>query len=182
MAVSTRGLVFRGAGRPLEIESLVLDEPQGGEVLVRMVASGVCHSDLHVVDGEWDRPANVVLGHEGAAVVEALGPDVPRDALREGDLVVLAWTAPCGSCPACLGRRAGRSHRSILTPILQPAPELASLRGSASAIGSGRAGGSWRADAHLCELRIGHGRAQVQAHLHRLRLFPVLLGLLLSRS
>ncbi len=99
--MTTRGLVFGGAGRPLEIEDLLLDEPQGGEVLVRMVASGVCHSDLHVVDGEWDRPANVVLGHEGAAIVEALGPDVPADSLREGDLVVLAWTAPCGSCAAC---------------------------------------------------------------------------------
>ena len=78
--MSTRGLVFGGAGRPLEIESLVLDEPQHGEVLVQLVASGVCHSDLHVVDGEWERPANVVLGHEGAAIVEALGPDVPNGA------------------------------------------------------------------------------------------------------
>lgn len=99
--MSTRGLVFGGAGRPLEIENLVLDGPQRGEVLVRMVAAGVCHSDLHVVDGEWERPANVVLGHEGAAIVEALGSDVPADGPRVGDLVVLAWTAPCGSCAAC---------------------------------------------------------------------------------
>ena len=101
MATTARGLVFGGAGRPLDIESLVLDEPRNGEVLVRMVASGVCHSDLHVVDGEWERPANVVLGHEGAAIVEALGPDVPADGAMEGDLVVLAWTAPCGTCTAC---------------------------------------------------------------------------------
>ncbi len=101
MGVSTRGLVFDGVGRPLAIESLVLDEPQSGEVLVRMAAAGVCHSDLHVVDGDWERPANVALGHEGAAIVEALGPDVPSDGPREGDLVVLAWTAPCGACPAC---------------------------------------------------------------------------------
>jgi S-(hydroxymethyl)glutathione dehydrogenase/alcohol dehydrogenase len=101
MAITTRGLVFRGAGRPFEIEDLLLDEPQNGEVLVRMVASGVCHSDLHVVDGEWERPANVVLGHEGSAIVEALGPDVPADGPKEGDLVVLAWTAPCGICRAC---------------------------------------------------------------------------------
>ena len=100
MALNTRGLVFGGAGRPLTIEQLELDEPRSGEVLVRMVASGVCHSDLHVVDGEWERPANVVLGHEGAAVVEALGPGVPSD-LSEGDLVVLAWTAPCDACRAC---------------------------------------------------------------------------------
>ncbi len=101
MAVSTRGLVFSGAGHPLAIENLELDDPQAGEVLVRMVASGVCHSDLHVVDGEWERPANVVLGHEGAAVVGALGPDSLNDGLSEGDLVVLAWTAPCRSCTAC---------------------------------------------------------------------------------
>ncbi|MBA2634144.1 MAG: zinc-binding dehydrogenase [Chloroflexi bacterium] len=53
------------------------------------------------MDGDWERPANVVLGHEGAAIVEAVGPDVPRDSSREGDLVVLAWTAPCGNCAAC---------------------------------------------------------------------------------
>lgn len=104
MTVGTRGLVFGGAGRPLQIENLVLDAPRRDEVLVRMVASGVCHSDLHVVDGEWERPSNVVLGHEGAAVVEALGPDVP-EGLTEGDQVVLAWTAPCGRCAACARRQ-----------------------------------------------------------------------------
>ena len=64
-----RGLVFRGPGRPLAIETLRLDAPGPGEVAVRMLASGVCHSDLHVVDGEWARPTDVVLGHEGSAVV-----------------------------------------------------------------------------------------------------------------
>ncbi|MDQ2933372.1 MAG: zinc-binding dehydrogenase [Chloroflexota bacterium] len=99
MSTSTRGLVFTGPRRPLEIEELGLDPPGEGEVQVRMVASGVCHSDLHVVDGEWERPHNVVLGHEGAAVVEAIGPNV--DGLHEGVLVVLAWTAPCETCRAC---------------------------------------------------------------------------------
>ena len=70
----TRGLVFYGPGKGVAIEELELDPPGEGEVLVRMVASGVCHSDLHVVDGEWERPAGVVLGHEGAAIVERLGP------------------------------------------------------------------------------------------------------------
>jgi Zn-dependent alcohol dehydrogenase len=107
--IPTRGLVFNGPGSRLTIEELELDPPGAGEVLVRMVASGVCHSDLHVVDGEWERPAGVVLGHEGAAAVEQLGPGVRRrheggpltDGLREGDLVVLAWTAPCDACGAC---------------------------------------------------------------------------------
>ena len=94
-----RGLVFSGTGRPLGIERLELDEPRQREVSVRMVASGVCRSDLHVVDGDWERPANVVLGHEGAAIVEAIGPNVTG--LSAGDLVVLAWTAPCGACRAC---------------------------------------------------------------------------------
>jgi Zn-dependent alcohol dehydrogenase len=109
MPMRTHGLVFGGPGKPLRIEELELDEPGDGEVLVRMVASGVCRSDLHVVDGEWERPTNVVLGHEGAAIVEGIGPNVRerssqaplRDGLRVGDLVVLAWTAPCGACRAC---------------------------------------------------------------------------------
>jgi S-(hydroxymethyl)glutathione dehydrogenase/alcohol dehydrogenase len=105
-----RGVVFRGPRRPVRVDELRLDPPGSGEVRVRMVASGVCHSDLHVVDGEWERPSGVVLGHEGAGIVEALGPGVPERAddvelgaggLRVGDLVVLAWTAPCGRCPAC---------------------------------------------------------------------------------
>ncbi len=110
------GLVFHGPARPPAIERLWLDPPGPGEVRVRMVGSGVCHSDLHVVDGDWVRPSGVVLGHEGAAIVEELGPevrerspDVPAGTLasgaaaghRVGDLVVLSWVAPCGSCPAC---------------------------------------------------------------------------------
>ncbi len=110
------GLVFHGPARPPAIEGLWLDPPGRGEVRVRMVSSGVCHSDLHVVDGDWERPADVVLGHEGAAIIEELGPgvrerpaDVPAGILasgtaaghRVGDLVVLSWVAPCGACPAC---------------------------------------------------------------------------------
>ncbi|MFI5253833.1 MAG: alcohol dehydrogenase catalytic domain-containing protein [Candidatus Limnocylindrales bacterium] len=103
MGRELRGAVFVGPGQPLRIETLVLDPPGPGEVAVRMAASGVCHSDLHVVDGDWARPAGVVLGHEGAAVVEAVGEGVAErfPGLRPGALVVLAWTAPCGTCPAC---------------------------------------------------------------------------------
>jgi S-(hydroxymethyl)glutathione dehydrogenase/alcohol dehydrogenase len=108
--MQVRGAVFIGPRQPLKMEQLELDPPGPGEVLVRMVASGVCHSDLHVVDGEWARAPGIVLGHEGAGVVEALGAGVPERAedvsvgaagLRVGDLVVLAWTAPCGRCSAC---------------------------------------------------------------------------------
>ena len=98
-----RGWVFRGPGRPIALEEYGVDAPGPGEVLVRMVAAGVCHSDLHVVDGDWQRPPNVVLGHEGAAIVEACGDGVAErsPSLRPGALVVLAWTAPCAACAAC---------------------------------------------------------------------------------
>ena len=102
MTTTIRGLVFHGAGQPLAVETLALDPPGPGEVAVRMLASGVCHSDLHVVDGEWARPADIVLGHEGSALVTALGPGVAErfPELVPGALVVLAWTAPCGDLPA----------------------------------------------------------------------------------
>jgi S-(hydroxymethyl)glutathione dehydrogenase/alcohol dehydrogenase len=68
-----------------------------------MLASGVCHSDLHVRDGEWPRPTPIAMGHEGAGVVEAVGPGVER--LHIGQPVALSWLVPCGVCRAC---RAGR--------------------------------------------------------------------------
>ena len=69
-------------GRPVEIRELELIEPRDGEVRVRMLPSGVCHSDLHVREGEWDRPTPIVMGHEGAGVVEAVGPGVTIAACR----------------------------------------------------------------------------------------------------
>jgi len=64
-----------------------------------MLASGVCHSDLHVRDGEWDRPTPIVMGHEGAGIVDAVGPGVGSP--RVGQLVALSWLVPCGVCRAC---------------------------------------------------------------------------------
>ena len=98
-----RAAVLRVVGEPVAIEDLVVAAPRAGEVRVRMLASGVCHSDLHVRDGEWPRPTPIAMGHEGAGVVEAVGPDVER--LRIGQLVALSWLVPCGVCRAC---RAGR--------------------------------------------------------------------------
>jgi S-(hydroxymethyl)glutathione dehydrogenase/alcohol dehydrogenase len=96
---AVRAAVFRDPTRPVAIESLALAEPRAGEVLVRMTASGVCHSDLHVRDGDWPRPGPIAMGHEGAGVVEALGPGVT--ALRVGQAVALSWLVPCGWCRAC---------------------------------------------------------------------------------
>jgi S-(hydroxymethyl)glutathione dehydrogenase / alcohol dehydrogenase len=94
--------VFRKVHEPLTVEQVEIDKPWGREVLVRTIATGVCHSDLHVVDGlgrfPLDRP--FVLGHEGAGIVEAVGADVT--ALRVGDHVVACLSGFCGTCPQCL--------------------------------------------------------------------------------
>src|SRR5579859_6080534 len=101
-AMQATAAVFRKVHEPLTIETVDLDKPWGREVLVRSVATGVCHSDLHVVDGlgrfPLDRP--FVLGHEGAGVVEAVGADVTS--LRVGDHVVACLSGFCGTCPQCL--------------------------------------------------------------------------------
>ncbi|WP_258724974.1 alcohol dehydrogenase catalytic domain-containing protein [Cellulomonas sp. NS3] len=95
------------ASRPFTVSRLDLDEPGPGEVLVRIEAAGVCHSDLSVVDGSRVRPVPMLLGHEAAGVVAALG-DSPGaalgtgvDDLALGDRVVLTFLPRCGACPAC---------------------------------------------------------------------------------
>jgi len=95
--------VFRKPHEPLTIESVEIDKPWGREVLVRTAATGVCHSDLHVVDGvgRWPLDQPIVLGHEGAGVVEAVGTDVTI--VRPGDHVVACLSGFCGSCEQCLG-------------------------------------------------------------------------------
>jgi S-(hydroxymethyl)glutathione dehydrogenase/alcohol dehydrogenase len=99
-----RAAVIEGPGRPVEIEELVVDEPRADELRVRLHASGVCHSDLHVRDGDWDRPGPLVLGHEGAGIVDAVGPGV--DPALVGRLVALTWYYPCLRCAACqVGRQ-----------------------------------------------------------------------------
>jgi len=103
LARMTRAAVLDRPGVPSRIEDLELAEPGSGEVRVRMHASGVCHSDLHVRDGEWQRPGPVVMGHEGAGVIEALGPGVAG--LEVGQPVALSWLVPCGDCRQC---RSGR--------------------------------------------------------------------------
>jgi len=100
--VEIKAAVFRKVHEPLTIEGVEIDKPWGREVLVRTVATGVCHSDLHVVDGlgrfPLDRP--FVLGHEGAGIVEAVGEDVTS--LRVGDHVVACLSGFCGNCAQCL--------------------------------------------------------------------------------
>jgi S-(hydroxymethyl)glutathione dehydrogenase/alcohol dehydrogenase len=94
-----RGAVFHGPGRRVAIEEVAVREPGPGEVRVTVKAAGLCHSDLSVIDGSIPYPTPVVLGHEGAGVVDAIGPGVT--AVKEGDAVVLSTLAHCGRCPAC---------------------------------------------------------------------------------
>jgi S-(hydroxymethyl)glutathione dehydrogenase / alcohol dehydrogenase len=109
-----RAAVIERAGEPVTVEELTLDEPRTGEVRVRMLASGVCHSDLHVRDGDWERPGPIVLGHEGAGVVDAVGPGV--DTPGVGEVVALTWYAPCRACRHC---QAGREWLCTGSPSLR---------------------------------------------------------------
>src|SRR5215204_2989410 len=91
--------VLHTAQTPFEIMELELDDPRAGEVLVKIAACGVCHSDYHLATGTTRHPMPVVCGHEGAGVVEAVGAGVTR--LRVGDHVTLSWTPDCGECFYC---------------------------------------------------------------------------------
>jgi S-(hydroxymethyl)glutathione dehydrogenase/alcohol dehydrogenase len=122
-AMEMSAAVFRKVHEPLTIEPVELDKPWGREVLVRTVATGVCHSDLHVVDGvgrfPLDRP--FVLGHEGAGIVEAVGADVT--AVRVGDHVVACLSGFCGTCPQCLS-----GHPNVCTGGIVARNEAAAPR------------------------------------------------------
>ena len=87
----------------LTIEEIELDPPKDDEVLVRMHAAGVCHSDLHTYKGELRAAPPLVLGHEGAGVIEAAGKNVRR--VKPGDRIMVNWIPACETCPTCLSGR-----------------------------------------------------------------------------
>ena len=95
-----RAAVLEQTGGSLTVCALDLAPPGPGEVLVRLHASGVCHSDYNAIDGTAETRCPAVLGHEGAGVVETVGPDVAR--VAPGDHVALSWAPSCGSCAECL--------------------------------------------------------------------------------
>ena len=95
-----KAAVLYEANTPLRIEEIDLSEPGPREVLVKIMASGVCHSDWHMVKADWTHhPLPSILGHEGAGVVESVGPDVSN--VAPGDHVILSWKASCGVCEMC---------------------------------------------------------------------------------
>jgi S-(hydroxymethyl)mycothiol dehydrogenase len=128
----TRGVVYAEPDAAPAVEELTFDPPGPREVLVRVLACGLCHSDLHVVETKgWGTRFPILLGHEGAGVVEEVGSDVTL--VAPGDRVVVAWRAPCGECPQCRRgnprrcssqlRAKRRMHRAadgaLLTPVLR---------------------------------------------------------------
>ena len=96
-----KAAVLREVGAPLTLEDVELDEPKAGEVRVRIEAAGVCHSDLHYMRGDLLAKRPLVVGHEGAGVVEAVGPQT-GGRVSVGDRVALLWRPRCGECEACL--------------------------------------------------------------------------------
>ena len=128
----TRGVVYAEPEAVPAVEELTFEAPGPREVRVRVLACGLCHSDLHVVETKgWGTRFPILLGHEGAGVVEEVGSEVTS--VAPGDRVVIAWRAPCGECPQCRRgdprrcssqlRAKRRMHRAVdgalLTPVLR---------------------------------------------------------------
>jgi S-(hydroxymethyl)glutathione dehydrogenase / alcohol dehydrogenase len=95
-----KAAIFRAPNQPLTVEEVEIDEPGPHEVLVRTVASGVCHSDLHCVHGSLPTRTPAILGHEPAGVVEAVGSGVTS--VKAGDHVIACTSIYCGNCVQCL--------------------------------------------------------------------------------
>ncbi|MEO6955195.1 MAG: NDMA-dependent alcohol dehydrogenase [Antricoccus sp.] len=97
--MKTRAAVVYEAGKPAVIEELELKDPAEGEVIIKYIASGLCHSDLHIMTGDLEARLPMVLGHEGAGIIEKIGPGVTR--VKVGDHVVCSFIPNCGTCRYC---------------------------------------------------------------------------------
>jgi S-(hydroxymethyl)mycothiol dehydrogenase len=99
VTTEVRGIVAKGVGEPVSIETVLVPDPGPGEALVSVQACGVCHTDLHYREGGISNDFPFLLGHEAAGTVEAVGPGVVS--VQPGDFVVLNWRAVCGQCRSC---------------------------------------------------------------------------------
>lgn len=134
-----KAAVFHQVGAPLSIEEVGISKPGPREVLIRTRAVGVCHSDLHVIEGAFPYPAPMVLGHEAAGVVEQVGSEVRT--VKPGDHVVTCLTVYCGHCPHCVTghmalcvspeTRRGKGEEPRLTYVQKPMPQFVNLSGFA---------------------------------------------------
>jgi len=118
-----KAAVFREVNTPLQVEEVQTDTPGPREVLIRTGASGVCHSDLHYVEGKYATPTPVILGHEAAGTVEAVGSQVSY--LKPGDRVITCLSVFCGHCEYCLR---GRMVLCTRTDMVRSAAEPPRLR------------------------------------------------------
>ncbi|MCQ8768440.1 S-(hydroxymethyl)mycothiol dehydrogenase [Streptomyces telluris] len=103
MAQEVRGVIARGKGDPVRVETIFVPDPGPGEAVVKIQACGVCHTDLHYREGGINDEFPFLLGHEAAGVVESVGDGVTE--VAPGDFVILNWRAVCGQCRACLRGR-----------------------------------------------------------------------------
>ncbi|GGS10592.1 oxidoreductase [Streptomyces humidus] len=130
MAHQVRGVVARGKGAPVSLETIVVPDPGPGEALVKVEACGVCHTDLHYREGGINDDFPFLLGHEAAGVVESVGEGVTD--VAPGDFVILNWRAVCGTCRAC---RRGRpwycfsTHNAVQKMTLLDGAELSPALG-----------------------------------------------------
>jgi NDMA-dependent alcohol dehydrogenase len=97
--MKTKAAVLYEVGKPFEIEELDLEKPREGEVLIRYLYSGLCHSDVHLMTGDLPFRAPIVGGHEGSGIIEEVGPGVTR--VKPGDSVVCSFIPTCGTCRWC---------------------------------------------------------------------------------
>jgi len=123
-----KAAVFHGPNHPLSIEDVAIDKPREREVLVRTVASGVCHSDLHFVDGFYPHPAPAVMGHEAAGVVEEVGRDVTY--IKPGDHVIACLSVFCGYCEDCMSGHPNRCSNQRATQRAKGSPARLSQNGA----------------------------------------------------
>lgn len=131
-----KAAVFHGPKQDLAIEEIQLDKPGPREILVKTVAVGVCHSDLHFVDGLYPMGAPAVLGHEPAGIVEAVGSQVTY--LKPGDHVIACLSVFCGVCEYCMSGRPSLCNgpdtkRAAGEPPASPRTASPSSRASTSA-------------------------------------------------
>lgn len=110
-----KAAVFHGVGQPMTIEEVEIDKPQRREVLIRTSVAGLCHSDLHFIEGKYPTPVPAILGHESAGVVEAVGEDVTH--VKPGDHVVTCLSVFCGHCEYCT---TGHLSLCSTTAVKQP--------------------------------------------------------------
>ena len=117
-----KAAVLREVDRPLEVEEVQIDKPGPREVLIRTGATGVCHSDLHFVQGLYATPMPIVLGHEAAGTVEAVGDQVTY--LQPGDRVITCLSVFCGHCERCLSGRMVLCSRADVVRTPNEPPRL----------------------------------------------------------